>query len=486
MLSATQKRVLAALSGIAVCLLCAELALRAFSGLYAWRQQRANRSAALQKGSYRILCIGESTTMNQYPALLEKELNSRGGGIKFSVIDKGVIGISSDGILAALPDNLEAYNPDMVIAMLGENDSGPLVEYERLPSRGPLSSMLESSAVYRAVVFLRRLASPAPSSARAPFFLFPVADAFAGIIEEETDALMARADDLKRRGDYPGAIEIYNKVMAGGLPEAETAYIELARMKVRKLDFDGAWQILQKGLAWRKTPLLYTEAAMVADQQGRHHDALNLLSSAQRVGDKLSGKDRAWILNEIAQVYRHLQKPALSQQYFSQAVSAEPGNWYRYRSLSEALALDGKNEEAREVLRQALARLGEVPELYAALASLSGDKKMAEKAVSMRSEMFNSLTGANYRRIRDMVLAQGRRLVCSQYPLRELEPLRRMLGGANGIIYVDNGPSFRAAVAREGYDAYFIDRFGGDFGHCTAKGNALLTRNIAAAILASF
>lgn len=41
----------------------------------------------------------------------------------------------------------------------------------------------------------------------------------------------------------------------------------------------------------------------------------------------------------------------------------------------------------------------------------------------------------------------------------------------------------REAVKKDGYDTYFVDRFAGDFGHCTVKGNKLLADNIAAAIL---
>jgi hypothetical protein len=44
---------------------------------------------------------------------------------------------------------------------------------------------------------------------------------------------------------------------------------------------------------------------------------------------------------------------------------------------------------------------------------------------------------------------------------------------------VDNERIFRDAVSREGYDTLFRDRFGGDFGHCTEKGNLLIAQNLA-------
>ena len=48
---------------------------------------------------------------------------------------------------------------------------------------------------------------------------------------------------------------------------------------------------------------------------------------------------------------------------------------------------------------------------------------------------------------------------------------------------MDNERIFTEAVKKEGLQAYFSDMFGGNFGHCTPKGNKLLGENIAAAIL---
>jgi len=67
-----------------------------------------------------------------------------------------------------------------------------------------------------------------------------------------------------------------------------------------------------------------------------------------------------------------------------------------------------------------------------------------------------------------------------------VEQLKLSLDYDPQVTYVDNQDLFLDAVEKEGYRAYFIDRFAGDFGHCTEKGNRLLARNIAYAILATF
>ena len=68
--------------------------------------------------------------------------------------------------------------------------------------------------------------------------------------------------------------------------------------------------------------------------------------------------------------------------------------------------------------------------------------------------------------------------------MRSIAPLKKIFqGNERGIIFVDNEQVFKDGVKKEGTRAYFRDMFGGDFGHCTEKGNRLLAGNIARAIL---
>jgi len=46
-----------------------------------------------------------------------------------------------------------------------------------------------------------------------------------------------------------------------------------------------------------------------------------------------------------------------------------------------------------------------------------------------------------------------------------------------------NEEIFKDEVAKYGRQNVFIDMFGGEFGHCTKKGNRLLAENIANVIL---
>ncbi|MFA4993548.1 MAG: hypothetical protein WC571_06240, partial [Candidatus Omnitrophota bacterium] len=94
-----------------------------------------------------------------------------------------------------------------------------------------------------------------------------------------------------------------------------------------------------------------------------------------------------------------------------------------------------------------------------------------------------SVTVDNYRKLKQVLDKRKIKFVCVQYPMRSIQPLKKIFQGDEDIVFVDNERIFKDVVRKEGYSAYFIDMFGGDFGHCTPEGNRLLAENIANAII---
>jgi len=117
-----KSKIAALIAGAMLALLCLEAGLRAYGWASRHRQFQRNMKAAASHGAYRVMCLGESTTMGQYPQFLEQELNAAGRRVKFAVIDRGVIATDTEAILRDLDANLEAYAPDMVVTMMGVND----------------------------------------------------------------------------------------------------------------------------------------------------------------------------------------------------------------------------------------------------------------------------------------------------------------------------------------------------------------------------
>lgn len=96
----------------------------------------------------------------------------------------------------------------------------------------------------------------------------------------------------------------------------------------------------------------------------------------------------------------------------------------------------------------------------------------------------NPVTYNNYQRLKDIVVRQRKlKLVCAQYPTRSAQLLKELFTGQDRVIFVDNETIFTNAIKQEGFWAYFKDSFAGDFGHCTPKGNRLLSENIADVII---
>ena len=108
-------------------------------------QEHRNLQSIKHKGTYRIVCLGESTTTAAgwipndyaYPEQLEQILNDLNIGIRFSIINEGAIGTNTTAILNRLQTYLDRYHPDMVIAMMGINDKGAHMPSEYADSPGP-------------------------------------------------------------------------------------------------------------------------------------------------------------------------------------------------------------------------------------------------------------------------------------------------------------------------------------------------------------
>ena len=100
------------------------------------------------------------------------------------------------------------------------------------------------------------------------------------------------------------------------------------------------------------------------------------------------------------------------------------------------------------------------------------------KAMACRKIIYNSTLMNNYKKIKEILDGHKIKLICVQYPMREVDSLKRLFKDPEPMVFIDNERIFKEAVQTSGYNALFTDAFAGDFGHCTAKGNTLLAENI--------
>jgi tetratricopeptide (TPR) repeat protein len=342
-------------------------------------QERRNLQSIRQKGAYRILCLGESTTQGQYPPFLEAILNQRNIGVRFSVIDKGLSATHISIILSQLESYLTEYHPDMVVTMMGINDWGEYLPYEAATT----SKAMLFIQTFKTYKLSRLLWLHILTKAKELGFYKPNTD------KQRSGKILTYLQEIGIKEAYAAeSISLENsfKQAIGLNPKNEDTYIELER--------------------------LYRN-------QGKFLQAEDALKKVLKLNPKKSD--------------------------------------YTYRAISVLYEEMGKSELAKEY---------------------------ADKAKRLILGYYISEIVNSYHKLKEILDKRGIRLVCMQYPMRSIEPLKKIFEQDNkGIIFVDNERIFKQALQKASYKEYFRDMFAGDFGHCTDKGNRLLAQNIANVIL---
>ncbi|HTY45926.1 MAG TPA: tetratricopeptide repeat protein [Patescibacteria group bacterium] len=468
-----KKKISLVLLGSFVFFIFLEAGLRFGGFVFVSFQEYRNARSLAKKGTYRILCLGESTTANQYPPFLEQILNQRHTGVRFSVIDKGVIATDTPAILRRLRENLAAYKPDMVVAMMGFNDRR-VAYYADIPEvRMPLFQYCRTYRLLRLLYSLlikKRHHAPQPQDTHADTALTEDT--------REHNELLARETESKRTIESD--------------PQNEEAYIELGGSYRQQGKFSQAEESLRKAIELNpQNERAYVELGRLYRAAGRFSQAEDLYQKAIVLNPK---NERIYI--ELGWLYRTRGKLSQAEAAFKKAIEANPRNERMYVELGWSYRTQGRFSQAEDLLKQAVAlkplnddtygdrAYGALSVLYEETGKPGLARAYAEKAEGLRSKTPNALTAQSYQRLKDILDTQGIRLVCVQYPMRNIGPLKAIFrSGQEGVVFVDNEKIFRDALKKDGYNAYFRDAFGGDFGHCTDKGNKLLAENIANAIL---
>jgi lysophospholipase L1-like esterase len=440
-------------AGLVVALVLLELGLRAGGWVFLWLQDQRNRASLREDSPYRILCIGESTTAlggkDAYPAQLERVLNENAGRPVVSVINRGVPATNTSAIVARLPALLDQYRPDAVVAMMGANDGD-------VPPPGRVGSALRSLRVCKLALHAWHLARGQPGAVPTP-----------------ADAAMTKERRLRAR-------IAANDADVGAYVELGTLYLAQARL-------DEARPLLEHALTVspRDEPG-GLGLALIEHRQGASRPPEHALPGTppEVARDYLTLFDESEAARSLA---THLIATFASDDAAYRLVTNS------YFSTAGRFMREGRLDEAEELLELAAHRPGHrTRELYhgwlALIAEARGDERTATRhrhrarTLRRRHEEAHTSTARNYRAMHGLLRSRGIRLVAVQYPLRDVESLRRMLGDDPSVLFVDNERPFREALQRAPYGDFFIDAFAGDFGHLTPHGNRLLAETVAHAV----
>lgn len=493
---------------------------------------------------YRILCLGESTTYDGgiycYPNQMEVVLNNKKKGIKFKVINNGVPGIHTEGIVNQLEANLDKYGPDMIVVMMGINDD-PSNKLKDVIGNNDNRSFFKGLRVCKLFKILK-LGIVNKLEKRGKYVHSGKKDIAADPKTEEKILMLSKELENNPSNDFVVfALVIYYK--------SQGRIEEIERMFKRLIDINKIYSDRIK---------LYVDLARFYQYIGKFEEIEKMYIEAIK-----KTPDFIRLYCELAIYYRDLERYAEAEELYKTAIRIEPGNGAVYDSLGDCYKKQYRYEEAENMYKKARdlnpghintfyeihgrklredGRAGEIERVYkkileidprdagahyelancyekqnrdieaeemykkytgfmrdyyARYAVLAGfyqrhnQLKLAEKYFKKRDKMdlvrrYDSNVVYNYRKLKESAMKRGLKLVCVQYPMRNAELLKKILGSGGDIAFVDNESVFRAAVKERSYETYFVDCFAGDFGHCTREGNRLLAENIADVILKKY
>lgn len=361
------------LFGIFVTLTCLEIGMRAAGRVILSRQERRNLQAIQKKGAYLIMCLGESTTQGEYPIFLEDALNANQVGVKFGVIDAGQAGTDTGVILADLEKNLDRYRPDMVVAMMGINDSDRFLE-TRLERDSFWKICLSSLKVYQLARFVvRHLESKLQGEEQAWALAI---DRSYGHIPSEQQSVPSQEQIMKEDADLRKAVE------AG--PQNSRVFVEQGRKYMEKGEGAKAEQLLRQAIQLdAENSYAYDALSLLYEKESRIDEAEELLLHAPRQDeliclslarvywkleryDKIeevlrravrvsADRDLAWPHAELASLFLKQGRMQEAEEEAKMAVELNPrNNWALFR-LAKIYSQKGRYQEAEELMDKAAA-----------------------------------------------------------------------------------------------------------------------------------
>ncbi|HOY09974.1 MAG TPA: tetratricopeptide repeat protein [Candidatus Omnitrophota bacterium] len=501
------QKLLLVTGGVVLSLSIVEGLLRGGGLLFSFFQDVSNR-VTFEGQEYRILCIGESTTAlggeNSYPSQLGQILKQRRPDFSFQIINKGLVSKTSADILLQLPGYLQAYRPHAVVAMIGINDAGTLGETRQAAQGGrPVFARLRLYKLFRYI----HLHVTAKLRERRGNGLRPQATGDgqkeAG---EESPVTDARTSEIVR--DRVRRLEELRAAAGAQLarnrsPEERSVILRrMSQLKVTESylrlhlgwyhrmhqNYGEAEEHLRAAVQLdRNNYGAFVELARCYSEQDRCGDALPLLHRAV-----LLSADSVLAMMELAKCYEAVGRSDVAKDFYWKVFLKDSQLFKLDGTIGRWLMEHGFYQEAEIVLKETIEEYPEdfffyeqLAQLYAAIGEEEKARSIFARgnAVREQQERYLPETVDNYRTIASLILKRGIRLVCMQYPLRDIGPLKDIFPGRPEILFVENKRNFAEALREGDYNEYFSDSFAGNFGHCTPKGNRLIAEQLADIIL---
>jgi|GEM_PF-2836853 len=418
--------------------------------------------SSVASSDLRILALGDSITHgglreSSYPyalrQLLEKELS---GKRKVQVFNLGITGAETRDLQEKIDSWLQQYRPHVVITMIGAGDrnTAPGLRYAFQNLR---------------VLRLLDVAWKNWRSALAQGFgrggkenadpLVEVVDNYYATGRDDVDYIRTLHDPLIVT-DRLKVAERTHRMMLLKYPKHEHARVALGLVRAKMGQSDEAEE-------------LYRSVLTDFEKRPDHRNTVH------------------WAYFSLASLLSELGRDKELEAHLKKLIETYPWNELAYEHLAVLYRRQHKGMELQRLLEAGIEKSKSPDRLRLMLArhfrETGHEKEALEQEKVVRALLEKSLLGEQtapaYRSLSASITASGALHLAMQYPVLELALLQSVLGPENrDLRFVDNG-SFRAALAEKQYSYYFLDDFGGLYGHLTKPGAELMGRNIAAVLL---
>jgi len=399
-----------------------------------------NEKISAKNTRHTIICIGESTTFEQYPKQLQTILDRKYPN-KFSVVDCGIPGADLGIISQNIAKDIKKYNPDIAICMMGINET--FVQKYKEEKTVNKKSFFDGFRIYK---FYKTL----------DFSLYRESNFY------DTRQLLKNinnVDSLLKKGvllffssdqKYKDKAKDIFSFMLTNNPEDEIAFYFLTEIMQRD-DFEKALGMSKKALESKYKFMRFSYYMKIIQYYMHENNTPKVQSFIEKA-----------CMDELPSINMDLYG------MIENIVSAE--------QKKQILKKIFKNYEADDVFYgfMAIDYLGKK------------DYKNADKYFVMAEESrlnnINPQVQERYCGIMRELESKNIKILAMQYPVRSIESLKNLLKNQeyyDTITFVSNEKLFKQALKEKKYNDLFTDQFGGDFGHCTYLGNTFIAENLA-------
>ncbi|MBR3628840.1 MAG: hypothetical protein IKN42_08385 [Elusimicrobia bacterium] len=422
------KKISLVLIGTFLSFICLEIFLQttsfAIENIRKYNNYKQQKLSLRKKDKITILCIGESTTHRQYPIQLDKYLE-KNSDKNFNIIDCGIPATSIKILFSKLDEQIRDYIPDIVISMMGINDS--------IKSNGEqIYNKYKLKSIELFLLIFKNLEHICFAEEKN---ILSFDEIYAKYVVSDKEPLEI-FDFLKNNPNNKEAINCLIGIYFSRC-ESEKVYLTEKKYNIQQNITDYCdvmyFYLLRTYLSLKKT-----------------EDFFKLFNS-MKANDSVTELNLNMLLSDIL----NLSDDDIIKCYYS---------------------LTNKQEKSFIVEK-----------LYKYCLQRNLKIKKYNYKINLPNELiFADYVKNFYINFANKLIKNNITYICMSYPTMPIQQMKDLFINTsikNRIIFVSNEKNFNNALTKQQYTDLFTDTFAGSFGHCTDLGNTMIAENVGKVIL---